>query len=565
MNLNFLPWALLLWLLPLTAVDAQLEAKLSASITPAVLDLTLPVLDPLEGVDVPAPYHELFIIFNDGQFYMDTVGRYEHAFDNILLDESAPAAAVYSKGIYSDQTGDEPPKIASDPTSGVPPPSLSPSKMGRVPDTAFITLTPDHPNIVPGRRSIVALSAKNNLPNSPTSGLTAYLLYFYNSQLEVAGGSVVKKEGGTLQRETVVPKKANVFVTQNLEDAPLPLLNRNAFDVLSMDGKTAGDRFKSLKVFALPSFTPGQELHYFLPLDNEELHLGQIPEGGQGSVDYAAVLLLQRDGNFTPPPLSNEASEQISKLGIEGLLEEGLPLSTFGDPSDTIGQQSGLLVAAYTEVQQRVRPSYDPNQISLWGCECPADADAAQKVLCKVEFENEGMGATGAVAVRVPLPDGFDVSTVPDSLFTLSAGIATVTLERDLTANELRVVFPKLRLAGTAEGASFAARSGYFSFYIYTKPGTDLADLLPVQACIAFQDEGAAAGSFGSEVCTPASKVQLLSNADSKERSELGFTCNDCQEDSGFSVLGMPFWLFLLLLVIVLLVIMFALYGHRLS
>ncbi|MEQ8702622.1 MAG: hypothetical protein RIC19_01820 [Phaeodactylibacter sp.] len=566
--LSALSWMAVLVLFSCTAANAQITGNLKDADAPAVLTLNFDTLSSFEGTDVPAPYRQLFLIFNDGQFYTadvaGTVFQQSHNFDGAILSGNTAEVVVFSKAIYSDEDGDPPPKIVS----GAGPTVLAgtPDKSEVVPDTSLIVITPDHPVLIPDGRTVLTVSVRNPSDGVVTAAApyNGYLLLFHESQLQIKAAERLKKGSSLIGKTTFSERAIEAFIEQGAEVSDLPdPLKSGFFDAVDLSGTSSGNDFKTLRAFRLSNLQPGEEKHFFLPVLNKNVHYDSIPEGGSGAAHYAAVLLLE-PGNFNFPQLSNAAAEGISKLDLANLLEQGVPLSTSGDPSGTL-TLGELQPAAYTDTEQKVRRSYDPNVIALWGCPCPDTTLAAQKLLIKVSFENEGAGATRSVKVRVPLPEMVDLASIPDELFSATAGIETVELERDSSTNTFIVTFPNLRLAGTAESQSLAARSGYFSFLAYTRPGTAVSDLPGVQACIAFRDENAPPGTYNSEVCTPMGTVTAVDGAQD-ESMALALSCKTCEvkPQQGITVLGMPLWLFLLLLVIVAGAILLAFYHEDL-
>jgi hypothetical protein len=546
---------------------AQITGNLKDADDPAVLTLNLDPLSPREGTDVPTPYRQLFLIFNDGQFYSadvaNTVFQQPHGFDGAILGGATAEAVVFSKAIYSDEDGDPPPKIVSG--TGPTVAAATPDKTKAVPDTALISITPDHPALTPDGRTVLTVSVKNDSNGvvSAAAPYNGYLLLFHESKLTVETARRLKKRGaGVIEKLEFSISETDAFIEQVSEVSDLPnVLRLDAYDAVDLSGSSSGNAYRALQVFRVSGLQPGQEQHFFLPVFNRNVYYDSIPEGGSGAASYAAVLLLE-PGNFSFPQLSAEEAEGVSKLNLSALLEQGIPLATLGDPSGTL-TLGELQPAAYTSATQSVRRSYDPNLIELWACSCPDTSLAGQKLLIKVAFENEGAGATGAVKVRIPLPAAVEVASISDQeLFSVAPGIETFDIEKDTAANTLTVTFPKLRLAGMSENKSLAARSGYFSFLAYTRPGTDINTLPPTQACIAFRDENAPADTYNSEVCTPPGTVALIDEAESTAK-DLALNCTVCEVEmeGGITVLGMPLWLFLLLLVVVIGAILLAFYS----
>lgn len=559
------PLGLLLVLLAMPQLAAaQIDGELKNVNDSAVLTLELEELTAAEGRHVPKPYWKLFMVFNDGQFYQSDarteVLQQSHGFDNDILQNIPGSASVHAKAIYSNEDGDPPPKIVS---GNGPTGSVSPRKVEVLPDSALIVITPDHSALVPDGRTMMIVSARAPQdtqipPDFPQRG---YLLFFHESPLTIQPAEVGKLSQGQSEKEVSPPREVRAFLEQIPEDAVLPApLNPKVYDPVALSGYASANGYDAMRIIQLDSLRQDEEKHFFFPMRNAKTHFDSIPEGGLGTASYAAVLLLE-PSNFPLPTPTTYETEGFSKLGLNGLLQEGIELV---DNQEVLGTLSPEVRAvAFTEAAQAIRRSYDPNLIDLYACPCPDTADAAQKVLVRVEFENEGAGPTRAVKVRVPLPDAMDVRTAPAELFTVSPGIETVEIEKQVDSNTLVVNFPKLRLAGTAEGLGMDARSGYFSFHVFTVPGTDASALPPVQACIAFLDEHAPGASYNEEICTAPGTVQLVS-PDMAQQSPLALDCTSCEvATSGLSILGMPLWLFLLLLLIVVLAVLFALYGEN--
>lgn len=568
MNLkSFLPaffMAGLLGFSPFSIAQAQIKGDLKAGITPSELTLQLDTLPAFEGVDVPKPYRRLFLIFNDRQFYTadvaEAVFKQSHGFDGAILGSDTAKAMVFSKAIYSDEDDDPPPKIVS--ASGPTVAAAAPDRTKAVPDSALIAITPDHPALIPKGRTVLTVSVKNDSSNIATVGVpySGYLLLFHESKLLIEASDRLKKRTDTFEKTAFPEKELDVYIVQKDMKSGLPSpLRSDGAEAIDLTVLNPGSTFKTLQLFRVSGLQPGAEQHFFLPVQNHNMYYKSIPEGGSGTARYAAVLLLE-PGNFDPPQLSTEENEGISKLGLPQLLGEGIPVTVLEDTIDILNQE--FQVMAYTSAEQKVRRSYDPNTITLSACPCPDPGVAAQKLLIKVAFENEGAGATGAVRVRVPLPEAMEVSSIPDELFSVSPGIETVELERDPSANTLTVTFPSLRLAGADEGKSMEARSGYFSFMVYTNPGTDVSALPPTQACIGFRDATAPDDLFNTEVCTPPGTVTFIEATEASDNA-MALDCRDCKVDmgaTGMTVLGMPLWLFLLLLVIIAGAILLAFY-----
>ncbi len=214
-----------------------------------------------------------------------------------------------------------------------------------------------------------------------------------------------------------------------------------------------------------------------------------------------------------------------------------------------------------SQLEATVSRSKDPNAIRLEACACPPEGGGQQKVVVRVDFENEGPAPTTGVLIRIPFPEEFDISSVgTDSLFsvfppleTLAQGVKVTT---DPAANAVLVEFPGLQLQGVQEGVNnFRARSGHASFTIMAKAGADLSAIPEVQACITFRD----AIGDNPEICTLPKGVELYSSeALGSPMALLALDCFECEDsdlrasDAGGSSILWLLMLFLILFVLAL-------------
>jgi hypothetical protein len=525
-------------------------------------------LIPYKGKDVPEPRFDHLWITNDGQYHF--TGRDSvvvHKFDaaKVNFPDTESVVSAFATVIYSDTEDDEPPKIIE----GTAPINFirgQPDRAEAVPDTGFVRIQKNHLNIVPDDTSVFILSAENNLPDSIF--VNAFLLFLYDAPLSIINRDL---ESSTISSNPIRGLDSPTYFTEFKIDTSLYY----SYDIsqptemdFDISDRSIGESFQKVKLYSVTEMEPGVEYHIFPQVKNEQVYLEQIPSGGIGGTRFMAVLMVEDFGsNSIPFILSDEEQDLLNEIKFNSLTDEPLEyINNDGGTSQIVlsGPNSNFRVVGVSELYSTVARSHDPNQIQLQACECPANTDAVQKIICRVDFENIGAEATKDVSIRIPFPEEIDVNTYDLSLISLFPDSEPLREAMDIKIeaenNELIFDFPGLRLEGKSPGAdNFLNRTGHITFEIYTKPGTNVADIPFVQACIIFDKN--------EPFCTPEAFVELVGNQTVHESlAELALDCGKCvipaagnnTSTDGYTLLGMPLWLLLLIIVIIAIALYFA-------
>lgn len=533
--------------------------------------------------ETPTPSYEYFWVTNDGQFYFtreDTntiMHNYDYSKLNALGFGDSVAVNIFVNPVYSDIEEEDPPKMIGGGGPGKAEPNI-PDIVPVITDTnQFVQLLRSDDAIVPYDRNVFVLSAKNNLNASAIPGtstppfLEGYLILLYDSPVtmvrqESREGSPSQLVGGSSIGTLAQPQ----FFTEFSYVQDYIYYANSAFMGADLDvsGISLGESFRKMAVFRVDSLLSGEERHLFLEMENDEVHLDKILSTSPGKVDFVA-LFLAREPFFSDPPvlpeLSNEQDSIITAIKFDIPSLDQLF-------SDIVLQDPLYQVIDLSYGNAQIARSHDPNLITLEACACPAGSNAAQKVICRIDFENTGAGNTEDVVVTIPFPSALSVASIPDSMIDISpssqALLDAMIVTRDESSNELIVEFPGLYLAGKIPGVdNYLQRTGHFSFEIFTRPGTDLNQVGAVQARIVFDEN--------EPIFTPPDSIELLTPQQVPDALvPYALSCATCEvgevpppvnNDALLTkiVCGLPLWLWLLILLVIGIAIYFAFFHDR--
>ena len=525
-------------------------------------------LEPFNGVDVPDPNIQYLWVTSDGQYYFSDYlggGAVQHRFDPSVIGVGNGEFTTFATVIYSDSDEDEPPKVIEDDTPiGTNP--ATPIKVEAVEDDDFIRLQKNSLNLVPGDTTAFILSVKNNLPDTDVP-LEGFLIFLYDAPLSITTRDL---GASTLSSEPVREEAgATLFTSFEYQRTLNYEPNTVVFGKPSAPASTSlSEAFKSTAFYEIKNLGGGEERHLFVQMRNDDIHLDKIPSGGVGTARFMAVFLANDfGGEIDLPTLPDSIEQKISNIKLNALTGQSMVFQFSGSTQpnvlDTTINISAYKAIAVSEVNSTLSRSHDPNQITLQACECPADADAAQKIICKVDFENVGEGATEDVKITIPLPESIEATSFSGDFITLfpdSPGLREdMDIDIDEENNELSFEFSGLRLEGISPGEdNLLSRTGHIAFTLFTKEGTVLADVPPVQACIVFDTN--------PPFCTPESKIELIGNQTTHESiADKALTCNTCEvpeANQGYVFLGLPIWLWILILLVIAIAIYFAFFDE---
>ena len=525
-------------------------------------------LVPFKGDSVPEPRFDYLWITNDGQYYFtNDTSLLTHRFDVSKIGGIGNDGGfmTFATPVYSDHEEEEPPKLIIG-DIGIGGSTVQPDKVKAVPDSGYIRLQKNHLNLVPKDTTVFILTAKNNLANISIP-LNTYILFLYDGPLSIINKNL---ESNVINANPI--KGADtppIFTAFEPEESFIYYSNSflESYGGIDLSGLSLGESFKNALLYRLDALGPQEERHIFLQMKNDEVHLDAIPTGGIGGTRFVAVLLATDfQGEIDLPNLTQVEEQIATELKINSLIDQPIIVANDDGGTDTL-YISDYRPIGISDLYSTVARSHDPNQITLQACECPADADVAQKIICKVDFENTGAGATEDVSIVVPLPAEIDASTFSKELISLfpdsDALRNDMNISIDEDHNSIRFDFPGLRLEGKMPGEdNYLGRTGHITFTLYTQAGTNVEDIAPVQACIIFDEN--------DPFCTPETSIELIASQEvHASLAPLALNCGVCivpkgpnQPTDGIVVLGMPLWLLILILLLIGIAIYFAFFDE---
>jgi hypothetical protein len=524
-------------------------------------------LKAFKGIDVPEPNIQYLWITNDGQYYFSNHldgSAVQHRFDPSKLGGGNGAFTTFATVIYSDSDEDEPPKIIIDDTPiGTTP--ATPVKVSAVEGDNFIRLQKNSLNLVPEDTTAFILSVKNNLPDSDFL-LEGFLVFLYDAPLSITTRDLSTSEISStpLKEEAGTPLFTEFEYQRTLNyEQNIVLFGKPS----SPASTSLNAAFNSAAFYEIKDLEPGDEKHLFVQMRNNQIHLDEVPSGGVGTARFMAVFLANDfNGEIDLPALPNDLAQKLNAIKLDALTGQPITFQLPGLQTSVV--DTTIDIASYkaiglSEVNSTLSRSHDPNQISLQACDCPADASAAQKIICKVDFENIGSGATEDVLITIPLPESIDATSFSGELITLFPDSPELREDMDIDIdeenNELSFEFPGLRLQGISPGEdNLLSRTGHIAFTVFTKAGTNISDIPPVQACIVFDTN--------PPFCTPESEVELVGSQSSHESvADKALSCNTCEvpeENQKYVFMGLPIWLWILILLVIAIAIYFAFFDE---
>ncbi|RMG82963.1 MAG: hypothetical protein D6714_10545 [Bacteroidetes bacterium] len=391
-----------------------------------------------------------------------------------------------------------------------------------------------------------------NLAKSPVAG---QLFLFYNSRVK--------------QKSRVPRRVADVF--DNSLPPPPPAPEYAQFEqtdslihfsrVVSAGGGSANragiDAFQRFVVFNYDSLGPEgtDERHLFLEFQNDTTLWNLISEDVENSGDTVQFLAVMTAVSDNPDLLGTlpEANDPLLVAsGIKALLDTSIYVGNVSADdlfvSITNSNFKTKVIASSGRPSAVVR-SHDPNNLSLYACECPNPV--RQKLVGRITFSNDGQAATTAVNVSIKLPPQLDATTFE----TLShfpehtpTGDFPKIVGETAQWNWFAHIEPRQR-----PGVPEALTRGEIVFSVLLKEGALLADLSPLQACIQFD--------LNAPECTvPVSVNQIITTVKPGDIAET-LKCKTCEKtDRGGWTLpdwcaDLPWWVCLLVILFLLILI----------
>ncbi|NUO01164.1 MAG: hypothetical protein HUU01_11175, partial [Saprospiraceae bacterium] len=324
-------------------------------------------------------------------------------------------------------------------------------------------------------------------------------------------------------------------------------------------GARIGQSFKNALLWRFDSLAFNEERHLFIQFKNDPNLLDKFPDEEQGRVKFLAVMTSDLQGSLTQSDAALAESLGVSAMlspnsleAIFGQIFTQLNPSGQSTPGNVAFQPSANILDLQL-VTSSLSKAHDPNQMRVDVCSCPANTDGAQKLLCTVDFVNDGHVATSNIYVTVHFPEGVDINSISNSPIKIhptlqeAATNSAVELERNAADNTITWKFLNFAIHSVWEyGEGHPMTYGQIVFSALTKAGTNLADIGEIVACIRFDDPN------GTPVCTIPVKPSALV-ADGSTASVEAQAILQCEECIGGDPGAMPLWLVLLLALIILL------------
>lgn len=520
----------------------------------------LPAMQALQGVNVPSPRYSYLWIFDDGNFLNEgadsTVNHYYSAANG--AQDHYPMA--YITGLYGG--GNPPPKMAVPDSPIKPAPTaLQPvAKTSAVKPGALIHLQKNHQNLVPNDTTVWILSIKNPLQQISLSG-QVYL--FYDGIIEVARDTltyVPASLNGQSQYGAFTLETTHVFKNEVLAPA------------LKMDSIPVGtlrDQYRKAAIWSYNNLAPGEERHFFVRMKNDPNLLGKFPEEQLGRVKFMAVMTSFENDNAIDIQLADGEAKLASRIGLSELFGQQVEyLQTimspwFNNPSTVNNLAFGNKIIDLIVAPSALAAAHDPNALEILACNCPPQANAAQELLFKVKFSNDGNAPATQVNVQIQLPADIDANEVEAQLTSVYPDISNANITRRILPGntvewELKnVYFQSSKTLGEDHPATY----GQIVFKALTKAGTDVNTIAGMQACISFNG--------GGKVCTALAtpQPQVVAGSTNGEILSCKDDCKLQTGNGGFDwckiVLGMPLWLLLVLLLLLLIVVIWLIYRRN--
>ncbi len=520
----------------------------------------LPALAPLNAHELATPRYDYFWLYGNGNF---TLGGADSTINHRYKPKaSAYGIKTYPTGLYGGG-GKPPPKIVNGQVTVIPPAAPDPTPFGvtkAVKENKFIRLQKNHLSLVPSDTTMWVLSYKNIYKEGvPISG-EVYL--FFNSPVERV--RIDPRNGDTtivLSEIAGIPQFGSFKNDTTLFYFPKTLpktiqLNTSIFG----SGSRINSSFKNALLWRFDTLNYNEERHLFIQFKNDPDLLDKFPDDEKGRVEFLAMMTGGVPGDLSPAEsaLAEEfgLNEMLSPGGLETIFGQVFSqLNPQGQPTPNFQsfQPSGRIIDLQL-LTSSLSKAHDPNQMRVDACACPADGAGAQKLLCTVDFVNDGHASTSNVYVTVHFPEGVDINSISDQPIKIhpelqaAAVNSAVELERNVAENTITWKFLNFAIHSVWEyGEGDPMTYGQIIFSALTKTGTKLEDIGEIVACIRFDDPN------GAPVCTvPVKPVALVADgsATSMEAQNM-LQCDACT--SGGDGFGMPLWLVLLLAVIILL------------
>ena len=396
----------------------------------------------------------------------------------------------------------------------------------------------NHLNLVPNDTTVWIVSLKNTL--NIDQSISGEVLLFYDGLIEQVvmtegqkGVTYVpflnaanKTEFGQFSREEIL------LYFDNLSEHPA------GPDFNILDG-TVSEAYKKMLVLRYQELQPGEERHIFVQFQDDPNLILKAPAKEGGAIRFLSLVTVYENTddvgggqlNFT---LTDADTKRITALGLQQFLNNGVPNNNPDTQfPDTIFFANRIL--DLDETISSIKRSHDPNQLLIKACECPANTDGAQKLICRVEFVNDGKAPTSDIQVSMQIPEELDFNSIPDtvfSVFPVPLDFNDISVSKDFSNRKVTWNLNGFRLEPAEDfGVGHPSTLGQITFTVLSNSGTLLDSIPALQACIVFDN-------LPDEVCTTPVKPTAITKLQSVEAKLEGvLNCEECSCPSPWRLL----------------------------
>jgi hypothetical protein len=535
---------------------------------------SLDILYGLAGDTVSGhPYYTFLWIFGDGTFINGTRDSIvSHIYEqrakrNYYLGGAAGGAAettVYATGNYSGGTR-RPKKLMAPPGNPFRYPTVM-RQTFKLPALGRLDLTPT-PAVLPSvidttktgtlrlqlsnkirpQDTLVSILSFRQPRKAPVQPISGQLLLFYNSKVKKANrvDNTTKK----LFKNTAPPPPppALSFGKFNLQRQMVHFTNIAGQSVADLTGQGITE-FKNVIGFDYDSLsTDGtDERHLFIEFQNDSLMWQLFKNNIGDTLKFLAVMTALSNNTDILGQLPTVQSAYLNQTGIQNLLQTNF----FADGTFiNLGQSNNLQakIIGVSEVVSPVVAAHDPNNLTIYACECPDPAE--KKIAGVIDFSNDGKADTRQLSVTLHVPDQLNLSSV-ESISLSPAPLASVQPQIDLAARTVTWTWSALLYPAESAGYGHSSTQGQIVFSMALKDGADLNAVEPLTACIVFD--------MNDPMCTlPAERAAFITSY--QEDGSDFLQCDECKnypdegKETGIDWKCLLLWalgIFLLLLII---------------
>lgn len=557
--------------------QAKIEVSPKDATTVTLSASGFDIIEPIAGSR--DPYYSFLWIFGDGTFLLNTRDSVvDHSFGRVpgttLSYRNVVEARVYPTNNYGG--GTRPPTGAEniapnpDPTEFLfRPPSILRQFMSEDSLNVDETPTPDDASVIDTTKTnFMRLQLNHEVrPEGTLMNILSFrnlykqeiprgqLYLFYNSKIKEK--TVTKRVAGEFRNGESTPEPTNQYskFTPTNQLVHYSKVNDNA-----LFGEVTGtgvNEFQNFLVLNYDSLLPEgrDERHIFLEFENDTSLwnlIDETVENSGDSVKFLAVMTALTTNDDLIALLPDFESDYLDSIGVRPLLNN----SFYGynpDLDSLVFFQTGSNFNIYSkvvgasEIPSAVKKSHDPNKLEIYACECPESG--LQKLVCRVTCTNEGEVPTSAVKIKMTLPAQLDIRSIQNiSHFpshSPSGNFPIIdTISREVDWNWFAALQSAQRF-----GQDHPLVQGEVIFSVFLKEGFDINDIEPMNACIQFD--------INPYECTPeVSPEAIITTIKNKDIIE-NLECKTCEytPTTPFDwCFGMPFWLCILVYLLIFLI-----------